>query len=151
MRFFLISVVAMFTMTACMEQYDPRPYWQQFKHEREVTAGKQTTLTEKGEIPPRAAAATDQDPVMAKFTSLCSSCHGADGKADSGAAAAMNPKPRNFHDKAWQAKVTDDHIAGVIKNGGASAGLSSTMPPWGAVVSDAEVSGLVAKIREWGK
>ena len=37
------------------------------------------------------------------------------------------------------------------RGGGASAGLSATMPPWGAVLSDDEVKGLVAKIREFGK
>jgi mono/diheme cytochrome c family protein len=63
----------------------------------------------------------------------------------------MNPKPRNFHDKAWQAKVDDIHIAKVIKEGGAANGLSGTMPPWGAVLSDDDVKGLVAMIRAWGK
>ncbi len=31
------------------------------------------------------------------FTTTCSSCHGTDGKGDGVAAAALNPKPRNFH------------------------------------------------------
>ncbi|MCX6116976.1 MAG: cytochrome c [Proteobacteria bacterium] len=140
------------TLTSCMDQYNPIPYWKQFTKEREVTSGVTPKLTDKGEIPPRvAASAGDQDPVMAKFTALCSSCHGADGKADGAASAAMNPKPRNFHEKAWQAKVDDAHIAKAIKEGGASVGLSGTMPPWGAVLSDDEVKGLVAKIRDWGK
>lgn len=146
-----LAVVTL-TMTSCMDQYNPRPYWKQFTSERETTSQKQAKLTEKGDVPPRETANTAaQDPASAKYQSLCASCHGADGKADSGAAAAMNPKPRNFHDKAWQGKVTDEHIANVIKNGGAAAGLSATMPPWGSVVSDEDIKGLVAKIRAWGQ
>ena len=141
-----------FLMTGCMDQYNPIPYWNQFKSEREITSVNHAKLTDKGEMPLReAAASSDVDPVAAKYSSLCSSCHGVDGLANSAAAAAMNPKPRNFHDKAWQAKVDDVHIAKVIKEGGAANGLSGTMPPWGAVLNDDDVKGLVALIRTWGK
>lgn len=143
--------IATLGMTSCMDQYNPLPYWKQFKTEREVTSQKHPKLTAKGELPPKEAATGPQDPIAAKYNALCSSCHGAQGMADGAAAAAMNPKPRNFHDKAWQAKVTDEQIATVIKSGGAAAGLSATMPPWGGVLSDDEVKGLVAKIRDWGK
>jgi mono/diheme cytochrome c family protein len=116
-----------------------------------MTSSNQLKLTEKGEMPAPVSAAADADPILAKYTSLCGSCHGADGKADGAAALAMNPKPRNFHDKAWQAKVDDAHITKVIKEGGTAVGLSGTMPPWGAVLSDDDIKALVAKIREWGK
>ncbi len=138
-------------MSSCMDQYDPVPYWKQFTAERQMTSSNQLKLTEKGEMPAPVSAAADADPILAKYTSLCGSRHGADGKADGAAALAMNPKPRNFHDKAWQAKVDDAHITKVIKEGGTAVGLSGTMPPWGAVLSDDDIKALVAKIREWGK
>jgi len=134
-----------------MDQYNPRPYWKQFTAERQVTSHKAPQLTEKGELPAAEVPADAGSPADQKFAALCSSCHGNDGKADGAAAMAMNPKPRNLHDKAWQASVDDTRIANVIKNGGASVGLSGTMPPWGAVLSEEEVAGLVAKIRAWGK
>jgi cytochrome c553 len=108
-------LVASLGMVSCMDQYNPLPYWKQFKSEREVTSQKHAKLTDKGELPPKDAAAGPEDPISAKSTSLCSSCHGAQGMADGAAAGAMNPKPRNFHDRAWQAKVSDEHIASVIK------------------------------------
>jgi mono/diheme cytochrome c family protein len=152
MKTLLVVLMSSFLMTSCMDQYNPLPYWKQFTTERQITSAKHAKLTEKGELPPKeTAVAADTDPASAKFSSLCSSCHGVDGKADGAAAAAMNPKPRNFHDKAWQAKVDDAHIAKVIKEGGAANGLSGTMPPWGAVLSETDVQGLVAKIRAWGK
>ncbi|MBK8946793.1 MAG: cytochrome c [Ignavibacteriae bacterium] len=33
------------------------------------------------------------------YQTNCASCHGADGNGDGVAAAALNPKPRNFHQK----------------------------------------------------
>lgn len=36
------------------------------------------------------------------FTTNCASCHGAEGFGDGPAAAALNPKPRNFHEGYWK-------------------------------------------------
>ncbi len=151
MKAFLAIFAGALILSSCMDQYNPLPYWKQFSVERQTTSNKHAKLTDKGELPPKEVAVADADPVSAKFSSLCSSCHGVDGQANGAAAVAMNPKPRNFHDKAWQAKVDDTHIMKVIKEGGAANGLSGTMPPWGGVLSDDDVKGLVAKIRDWGK
>ena len=82
-----------------------------------------------------------------KYQTFCVSCHGADGKANSGAALAMNPKPRNLTDPAWQDGVDDARIYKVLDKGGAAVGLSSSMPAWGAAMSEDELNGLVAYIR----
>jgi mono/diheme cytochrome c family protein len=137
---------------ACTRQHDPRAYWAQYKKER-VNSGMQAPkLNADGTIPEvNTVVKASSGPGDAKYESLCASCHGADGAAASGAALAMNPKPRSFTDSAWHDKVNDEHIALVIKQGGAAAGLSATMPAWGAVVSDAEVSDLVKKVRSFKK
>lgn len=45
--------------------------------------------------------------------SQCAACHGPAGKGDGAAAAALNPKPRNFHqDKDW---VNGRNFAGIYK------------------------------------
>ena len=62
------------------------------------------------------------------FHTLCAACHGESGRGDGIAAANLNPKPRNYADKAWQASVTDDQIRYIILNGGASVGKSAVMP-----------------------
>ncbi len=62
------------------------------------------------------------------FHTLCATCHGEGGRGDGIAAANLNPKPRNYTDKAWQASVTDDQIRYIILNGGASVGKSALMP-----------------------
>ena len=62
------------------------------------------------------------------FNTLCSTCHGQSGTGDGVAAASLNPKPRNYTDKAWQASVTDDQIRKIIVEGGAAVGKSQLMP-----------------------
>lgn len=73
-----------------------------------------------------AAAKAEADTVWAQ---RCSTCHGAGGKGDGVAAAALTPKPRDFTSATWQAGVTDEHIQKVILEGGQSVGLSMMMTP----------------------
>lgn len=86
------------------------------------------------------------------FSSRCVSCHGATGNGDGVAAAALNPKPRAYSDKEWQASVTDEHIAKVIVQGGAAVGKSPMMPPNPDLANKQDVvNALVAMIRAYGK
>lgn len=96
-------------------------------------------------------AAVAEVPGKKTYETYCAACHGIDGKADGPSALAMNPKPRNLTDKEWQGKVVDAHIYKVIKEGGASVGLSATMAPWGAAISDDEINHIVSYIRIMGK
>jgi len=86
------------------------------------------------------------------FISLgCSACHGESGKGDGMAAAALDPKPRNYTDAAWQAATTDEHIKQVIMDGGAAHGLDGAMPAHeGRINSDEELAAIVAYIRSLG-
>lgn len=62
------------------------------------------------------------------FSQRCTPCHGARGKGDGPASAALTPKPRNFGDAAWQKSVTDEHIEKIIVGGGAAVGKNASMP-----------------------
>ena len=82
------------------------------------------------------------------FTTRCAACHGAEGHGDGLAAQALVPKPRDYGDKAWQASVTDEHIAKVIVEGGPSVGKSPLMTPNADLKDKPEVvKALVARIR----
>ena len=86
------------------------------------------------------------------FQTLCATCHGPKGMGDGTAAAGLNPKPRNYTDKAWQASVTDDDLRNIIKFGGAAVGKSPVMPGAPHLKSKPEViDELVKIIREFGK
>jgi uncharacterized membrane protein/cytochrome c551/c552 len=85
------------------------------------------------------------------FASVCSTCHGPKGAGDGMLSAALNPKPRNFADKAWQQSTTDEALKKVIVEGGVSVGKSAVMPPNPALADDAKtLDGLVKLIRAFG-
>ncbi len=79
------------------------------------------------------------------FATRCTPCHGATGGGDGPASAGLTPPPRNFHDKAWQSTVTDEHIEQIIQYGGAAVGKSPAMPSNPDLTSKPEV---VAALRE---
>jgi mono/diheme cytochrome c family protein len=87
----------------------------------------------------------------ALFDQSCAMCHGATGKGDGAAAAALNPKPRNLADKAYIGKLKDQDLANTIKNGGAAAGKSPLMPPFGGALKDGDIQDLVSYIRTLAK
>ena len=82
-------------------------------------------LAHAAAAPPSAAAVSEADQI---FKSRCTTCHGPAGKGDGAASAALNPKPRDFSDPAWQKSVTDEHIEKIVLNGGPSVGKSPLMP-----------------------
>ena len=85
------------------------------------------------------------------FDQNCAMCHGATGKGDGAASAALNPKPRNLADKAYVGKLKDQDIANVIKNGGPAVGKSPLMPPFGATLKDGDIANVIAYIRSLSK
>lgn len=81
----------------------------------------------------------------------CVTCHGAGGKGDGAAAAALNPKPRDFTLASWQSSVTDEHIEKIIAEGGQGVGLSMLMPANPDLVSKPDViKALRAHVRSLG-
>ncbi|MCB9556438.1 MAG: c-type cytochrome [Deltaproteobacteria bacterium] len=86
------------------------------------------------------------------FEQRCVTCHGAGGKGDGPGAVALNPKPRNYTDKKWQASVSDAQLAQTIVQGGAAVGKSPLMPPNPDLKDKPSiVAGLVAIVRSFGK
>jgi mono/diheme cytochrome c family protein len=100
------------------------------------------------------AAASHVDMTAAKevFDSRCSACHGTSGRGDGPGSAALNPRPRNYTDKSWQASVTDEQIKKTILYGGAAVGKSPIMPGSPDLDAKPEVlDGLVAIVRRYGQ
>ncbi len=91
-------------------------------------------------------AGTPTERAAAKFAAVCSVCHGASGAGDGPAAAALNPKPRNFGEVAWQEATTDEALRKVILEGGAAVGKSPTMPANPDLASDPETLGELVKL-----
>ena len=86
------------------------------------------------------------------FNERCAACHGTEGKGNGPASAALNPKPRNYTDKAWQASVTDEQLRKTIVMGGAAVGKSPIMPASPDLDEKPEVvEGLIKIVRSFGK
>lgn len=91
------------------------------------------------------------------YETLCISCHGATGKGDGPAGAALNPAPRDFSvgDFKYDADKNgtpgeDADLKLIVKNGAAAFGGSPLMAPWGHL-SDAEIENVVAYVRSLKK
>ena len=89
------------------------------------------------------------DDVDELFKSRCAPCHGEGGHGDGPGAAALNPKPRNYTDVAWQGKVTDEDIKKTILYGGAAVGKSAAMPANPDLEDKPELDALVKKVRSF--
>jgi mono/diheme cytochrome c family protein len=85
------------------------------------------------------------------FATRCSPCHGAEGRGDGVASASLVPRPRNFHDAAWQSSVQDDYLAKIIQYGGAAVGKSAAMPANPDLRDPAVIQALAMQVRSLGK
>jgi len=98
-----------------------------------------------------ALAAGDAAKGQATFQKLCSGCHGTAGKGDGALAAALNPKPKDLSNKAYNSSLNDDYLVKITKGGGPTVGKSSMMPSVGGTLKDDEVADVIAYIRSLAK
>lgn len=145
---FVLAAAPLF-LVSCLEQYDPAKNNAKFAAEWKQSEQPVAKLTATGELPP--VGGDKKVDAEERYTTICANCHGAKGNGDGPGGLALNPKPRNFHDKNWQASVDDAHIIKVITKGGASVGLSASMAPWGSVLSPEEIVALTKKVRAFGQ
>ena len=146
-----LIIISFFVFAAC-DYSNPDDYCVKAEYKAYVKLQKEMQVS-KGAIVD--SNKTDGGSLLAvgkeKYNLYCVACHGADGKAEGAAAAAMKPRPRNFTDKEWQASVDDARLVKVLKEGGASVGLSSSMAAWSGVLTDDEINAVVAYVRGFGK
>lgn len=90
----------------------------------------------------------DEGPFVAAttFVSTCGACHGAEGRGDGAAAAALDPTPANFSDASFWETRDAEHIANVIEGGGPSVGKSALMPAFGAQFDAEQIQALVEHV-----
>jgi mono/diheme cytochrome c family protein len=102
---------------------------------------------------PSTAVAGDAVEGKKTYDVLCTACHGATGRGDGPAAAALDPPARNFASGEFKFDADKDGVTGtdrdlaiVIRKGGVAFGGSPVMVPW-MHLSDAEIANLVAYLR----
>lgn len=120
-----------------------------------LACGKSSSSGESDKSGSATTAATEETPTAAAdpkaaevlFQSRCVACHGAGGHGDGPGSVALNPKPRNYTDVAWQNGVTDEEIKKAILYGGAAVGKSPNMPANPDLDGKPELDGLVKIVR----
>lgn len=75
----------------------------------------------------------------AQYKTLCVACHGEKGDGAGPAGGALNPKPTNFTDAANAARLTDEWVYKMIKEGGAANGKSALMVSWAGAMNDQQI------------
>jgi mono/diheme cytochrome c family protein len=84
----------------------------------------------------------------ANWSHNCASCHGKDGKGDTGMGKKLGVK--DYHDAKVQAAFSDPEMERAIKEGVKTNG-KETMKPFGNKLSNADIKALVAYIRSFKK
>jgi mono/diheme cytochrome c family protein len=83
---------------------------------------------------------------------FCRACHGTDGKGLSGPdiepGSLKGPLPRNFTDKAWQAKRTDGELMWILKNGSPGTDMGPFIP---LVLTEEEAWQVILYVRDFLK
>ena len=87
----------------------------------------------------------------ALYLEHCASCHGNEGKGDGPDAKDLNPKPRNHTDGNFMNRLRDNYLFTVVKNGGQAVGKSDQMPGWGNILSDPDITDVIAFVRTLAK
>jgi cytochrome c553 len=137
----LVSLAPLAGLAACGKNSQPPP----------PSSGTPNAKQESGPAQPSSAGG-EGSRADQMFATVCATCHGMDGTGNGPAAAALNPKPRNYTDAAWQASVTDDQLKDTILKGGQGVGKSPMMPGQPQLKDQPEVlDGLVRIIRGFGK
>ena len=112
--------------------------------------GAVTAPTDASAATPAPAAATAAattaaagDAGASAYGMYCVTCHGATGKGDGVAAAALNPKPADFSVGAFKydangngSKGEVDDIKAIVHDGAAKHGGSALMAPWPMLSAD---------------
>jgi len=83
----------------------------------------------------------------AKYDANCMGCHGATGKGDGAAAAALNPKPQDHTDGKVMNALTDKYLFDIIKGGGKAVQKAAIMPAANKKLTDQDIADMVAYIR----
>ncbi|MFO0594259.1 MAG: cytochrome c [Myxococcaceae bacterium] len=81
-----------------------------------------------------------------QYATFCVSCHGEKGDGNGPAGSALTPKPTAFVDPANAARLTDEYVYKVIRDGGAANGRSPLMVSWSAAMKDDELRNVAAYV-----
>lgn len=145
----LVSVTLVYAaFTACSKKAEPPA---DTSGTSNTTTTTTTTKPPSDQTPPAGTGSTDGSAVTANlelgeqvYKQRCALCHGPDGHGDGPGAAALNPKPRNYHDSKYMSTKTDAELLAVIHNG------KGAMPAWKAILNETQMKSVLMYERTFG-
>ena len=81
------------------------------------------------------------------FTTLCATCHGAEGKGDGPGAEALDPKPADLSDGMMMSELSDGYLLWRVSKGGAMEPWNSAMPAWESGLTEDQRWQVISYIR----
>jgi cytochrome c oxidase cbb3-type subunit 3 len=100
---------------------------------------------------PAAAPAADKDARFKEtahlYDTYCAQCHGLERNGKGVNTVALSVQPRDHSDRKGMEAIPLDQLATAIKEGGAAVNKSALMPSWGGVLTDAQITDMVAYLR----
>ena len=146
-RVLVIGGIAALLISACKQEGAPSA-----KAAPQATPKAAPPATPPKPAPAKATPSAERAEATTIYQQRCVTCHGAEGKGDGPAAAALTPKPRSFTDGAWQKTISDQHINAIIVKGGMGVGKSPLMPPNPDLAAKPQVvAELVKIVRSYAK
>jgi cytochrome c oxidase cbb3-type subunit 3 len=100
-------------------------------------------------VPLSAGSAGDSLETQRKYKAYCAECHGRYGQGNGPTSMILEMKPRDFGDCDRMARISDQLMSDVIRNGGYANGLSADMPAWRYALSEEDMRDLVILIRRF--
>jgi cytochrome c oxidase cbb3-type subunit 3 len=81
------------------------------------------------------------------YDTYCSQCHGVQRNGKGVNTVGLSVQPRDHSDTKGMTSIPLDEMAKAIRDGGASVNKSALMPPWASVLTDAQITDMVAYLR----
>jgi mono/diheme cytochrome c family protein len=92
---------------------------------------------------PMAAGGSPLERGRTVYEQHCTTCHGADGRAETPVARMLVPRPRNFADPVEMARVTIERMYRAIKDGRPGTAMAG----WEEILSEPEIGDLIDYVR----
>lgn len=81
------------------------------------------------------------------YEHYCQICHGEHGQGDGFNSALLSIPPRNFADRTFWKRATEQKLTKTIAEGGKSVAKSNLMPAWGHTLDAEKIQDVIAYLR----
>ncbi len=82
------------------------------------------------------------------YDTYCAQCHGVNRNGKGVNTVGLSVQPRDHSDTRGMSSIPIEEMTKAIREGGVSVNKSALMPPWNSVLSDEQITNMVAYLRK---